>query len=458
MHVVILGAGQVGSTLAELLNDGSNTLSIVDTNKERVDGLARRMEGALSITGNAALPLVLRDAKIDIADMLIAVTGVDETNIVASQVAKSMFNTQKIVARIRANDYQNGGNPFRSEYLDSIHIINPETEVTNQIKQLLLHRNALQVLNFGGGRVGCASFKAVSGTKPDGLTLSELDDFRPTEGVRFLTAFRGHKALTGPKDLIEPGDELFALAPSERIDEALQACTGPSESLSKVCIAGGGRVGTALAKELLASHVVRLIESSTTRAAAVAKELGDGVVHPGDATDETKLQECEVSDTDLFCAVTNDDEINVMSCLLAKQQGARRTVALLSQDSYLRLIPETTIDAGISPQRSTVSSILTYVREQNVKSAHRLRIGNGEIFETEIEGKKGENKVTGKRLSQVRLPKDAKFAAVVRGDQALDLDTDPHLENKDHVVVFVADSGHVPEALKPFRISQFHFI
>ncbi|MCY3885482.1 MAG: Trk system potassium transporter TrkA [Gammaproteobacteria bacterium] len=458
MHVVILGAGQVGSTLAELLNDGSNTLSIVDTNKERVDGLARRMEGALSITGNAALPLVLRDAKIDIADMLIAVTGVDETNIVASQVAKSMFSTQKIVARIRAIDYQEGDNPFRDEYLNSIHIINPETEVTNQIKQLLLHKNALQVLSFANGHVGCASFKAVPDTKPTDLLVSELFDFRPMPNVRFLTAFRGHEALTKPNNIIKPGDELFTFAPSDRIDEALQVCTGPSATFSKVCIAGGGRIGTALAKELLNSHVVRLIEYSAERAESVAEELGDGVVHPGDATDETKLHECEVSDTDLFCAVTNDDEINVMSCLLAKQQGARRTVALLSQDSYLRLIPETTIDAGISPQRSTVSSILTYVREQNVKSAHRLRIGNGEIFETEIEGEAGENKVTGKRLSQVRLPKDAKFAAVVRDDTVLDLDTDPRLEHKDQVVVFVADSGHVPEALKPFRISQFHFI
>lgn len=458
MHVVILGAGQVGSTLAELLNDGSNTLSIVDTNKERVDGLARRMEGALSITGNAALPLVLKDAKIDIADMLIAVTGVDETNIVASQVAKSMFSTQKIVARIRANDYQDGDNPFRDEYLDSIHIINPETEVTNQIKQLLLHKNALQVLSFANGHVGCASFKAVPDTRPTGLSISELFDFRPMPNVRFLTAFRGHEVVARPNNIIQPGDELFAFAPSDRIDDALKTCSGPSATFSKVCIAGGGRVGTALAKELLNSHVVRLIEFSVERAESVAQELGDGVVHPGDATDETKLQECEVSDTDLFCAVTNDDEINVMSCLLAKQQGARRTVALLSQDSYLRLIPETSIDAGISPQRSTVSSILTYVREQNVKSAHRLRIGNGEIFEAEIEGEAGENKVTGKHLSQVRLPKDAKFAAVVRGDTVLDLDEDPRLEHKDHVVVFVADSGHVPEALKPFRISQFHFI
>lgn len=455
MHVVILGAGQVGSTLAQLLNDGSNTLSIVDTNKERVDGLARRMEGAISITGNAALPLVLKDAKIEIADMLIAVTGVDETNIVASQVAKSIFNTQKIVARIRASDYQDEDNAFRIEFLDSIHIINPETEVTNQIKQLLLHKNALQVLNFGKGKVGCASFKAVGGIEPEGLSLAELENFRPMQGVRFLAAFRGHKILTDPKTTIADDDELFVIAPSEKLDLALEQCTGLSESFSKVCIAGGGRIGTALAKELLSSHVVRLIEFSATRARSAAEELGDGIVHPGDATDETKLQECEVADTDLFCAVTNDDEINVMSCLLAKQQGAKRTVALLSQDSYLRLIPETTISAGISPQRSTVSSILTYVREQNVKSAHRLRIGSGEIFETEIEGA---NKVKGKRTSQVRLPRDAKFAALLRGGTVLDLDSDPTLEDEDHVVVFVADSGHVPEALKPFRMSPFDFI
>lgn len=457
MHIVILGAGQVGGTLAELLNDGSNTLSVVDIDNDLIRNIEERLEGVATTVGNAALPSTLTQANLAAADMLIAVTGSDEINIVAAQVARSAFGTQKVIARIRASEYA-ATSTFSDEFLKQVRIINPEAEVTKQITQLLLHQNALQVHSFASDLVSCVSFKAVAGKDPTGLALNEVFAYRPLPNVRFLAVYRGYEPLSAPTDTVLEGDELFVMTPNECIDEILNLCTDNPVPSRKICIAGGGHIGAALAEQLQNSHIVRVIEYSKARAADASRLLKDGIVYVGDATDVNKLKECEISDTDLFCSVTNDDEINVMSCLLAKQHGTRRTVALLSKDSYLRLIHGTTIDAGISPQRSTVSSILTHVREQNVKSAHRLRIGDAEILEIEIAGEKGENRVVGKSVNQIKLPKDAQLAAVVRNDSVLDLDSNPQLEMEDHVVVFVAHSGQVPSALRPFRASQFLFL
>ncbi len=457
MHIVILGAGQVGGTLAELLNDGTNSLSVVDIDNDLIRNLEERLEGIHTTVGNAALPSTLAQANMASADMLVAVTGSDEINIVAAQVARSAFGTQKVIARIRAAEYP-ANSAFSDDFLQQIRIINPEAEVTRQIEQLLLHQNALQVHSFADDLVSCVSFKAVAGKEPTGQTLDELFSYRPLPNVRFLAVYRGYEPVSATSDIVHEGDELFAMTPSQNIDATLQLCTENPTPSRKICIAGGGHIGAALAEQLQESHIVRVIEYSKSRAEEAARMLKDGVVYVGDATDVNKLTECEISDTDLFCSVTNDDEINVMSCLLAKQHGTRRTVALLSKDSYLRLIHGTTIDAGISPQRSTVSSILTHVREQNVKSAHRLRIGDAEILEIEIAGEKGENRVVGKSVSQIKLPKDAQVAAVVRNKSVLDLDSNPQLEMEDHVVIFVGHSGQVPSALKPFRASQFLFL
>ena len=457
MHVVILGAGQVGGTLVELLNDGSNSLSVVEENLQLLNTLAERVDGLLITHGNAALPSTLRRANAGAADMIIAVTGNDQTNIVASQVAKSIFGTRKVIARIRAQEYQDEQD-YVNGYLTLSRIINPEEEVTKQIQQLLHHQNALQILGFVNNLVTCFSFYAVVGTTPAGLTLGELYKYTPLHNVRFLAAYRGYESLSKKTDKIQPGDELFVIAPTDSVDEMLTQCTGITRPVKKVCIAGGGHIGTALAKSIQDTHSVSIIEFAGKAAEQASLQLKDGIVHIGDATDETKLQECEVSDTDVFCSVTNNDEINVMSCLLAKQQGAKRTVALLSKDSYLRLLHGTTIDAGISPQRSTVSSILTHVREQNVKSAYRLRIGNAEILETQIAGKKGDNQVTDRELDSIKLPPEAQIAAVVRDKTILDLETNPVLAEGDHVVIFVEHSGFVPAALKPFRASQFFFL
>lgn len=457
MHIVILGAGQVGGTLAELLNDGTNNLSVVDIDNDLIRNLEERLEGIHTTVGNAALPSTLEQANMASADMLVAVTGSDEINIVAAQVARSAFGTQKVIARIRAAEYP-ANSSFSDDFLQQIRIINPEAEVTRQIEQLLLHQNALQVHSFADDLVSCVSFKAVAGREPTGQTLDELFSYRPLPNVRFLAVYRGYEPIAANTDTVQEGDELFAMTPSQNIDATLQLCTENPTPSRKICIAGGGHIGAALAEQLQESHIVRVIEYSKSRAVEAARMLKDGVVYVGDATDVNKLKECEISDTDLFCSVTNDDEINVMSCLLAKQHGTRRTVALLSKDSYLRLIHGTTIDAGISPQRSTVSSILTHVREQNVKSAHRLRIGDAEILEIEIAGERGQNRVVGKSVSQIKLPKDAQVAAVVRNKSVLDLDSNPQLEMEDHVVIFVGHSGQVPSALKPFRASQFLFL
>ena len=457
MNIVILGAGQVGSTLAELLNDGSNTLTLVDTNRERLSNLSERLDGIGTAEGNAALPSTLETANVADADLVVAVTGLDEVNIVASQLAREQFNTTKVIARIRSNQYQEA-REFQKQHLDVETIINPEDEVTKQIVQLLQYPSALQVLSFADGAVSCVGFRAVGSRVPVGQSCKEFYEFSPASKARFVAAYRNNEYLNSEtKDSIDTDDELFVVAPTKSVNSILELCHGAEKSLKKVCIAGGGHIGTALAERLQHSHRVSVIEFDRNRAEEAAKSVGDGIFHTGDATDRTKLLECEIMDTDLFCAVTNDDEINVMSCLLAKKEGARQTVALLSKDSYLDLIHRTSIDVAISPQRSTASSILAFVREHSVQTAQRLRIGDAEIFEIEISGSEGENKASGKSIHELKLPQNVHVGAVVRNRDVLDLDQEPKLEEGDRVVVFVPKSGGVPDAIKLFQPSPHLF-
>ncbi len=455
MKIVILGGGQVGGTLATLLDDETNHIVVVDEQKSLLEGLESRLEGLKTIQGNASSPKILRDADTEAADMLIAVTGNDEVNIVASQVASEVFNTQVIVARVRNSQYAQE-QKFAQKYLRNVRIINPETAVTTQFEQLLLYQDTLQVLYFANRTVACVSFKAVWGYEPTQLLTSKFDSFRPVPSARMVAAYRDGEPITG-KDQIFPTDEVFITVPARDLTALLQKCTGQRDPPRKVCIAGAGHIGRSLASKLKNSHSIRILEQDPEVANESSFEL-DGLIHCGDATDPKMLHECEIRDTDVFCAVTNNDEINIMSCLLAHKLGAKRTVALVAHDSYLGLIDNTKIDAVVSPQRSTVSSLLAHLREQNVQSAHRLRIGDGEILEVQLSGEGEQNKVIGKTFSQVRLPGNAKIVSVVREDRVLDLDEEITFADQDRVVLFVPEKEDVPAVLKTFRASQFFFL
>ena len=454
MNIVILGAGAVGGTLAETLNDHLHRITVVDENLTQLERL-QKLDGVVTIAGNAAEPSTLKQANVDEADMVIAVTGRDEINIVASQVARSVYDTPKVIIRLRSKEYA-GIELYKSRYLDNLVVINPESEVRAQIERLLQYPYTFEVASLADNEVAFVGFRALQDMPPCGMTVDALVNWAPKRRVRFVAAFRKFVPLNRTS-VIRRKDEIYFCAPTADVRDILNECLGAIKPERKVLIAGAGRIGTALAESLQDDHSVRIIEPDEAHARLASNYLNDGVVYPGDATDVIKQRECEIGDTDLFVAVTNDDEINVMSCLLAKQEGVRQTIALLNQDPYVRLLNETNIDVALSPQRATSSSVLSLVHENNIRTAHRLRVGTCEVFETVVRGKAGENRVTGKQVNRVKLPHNASILAVVRDGQAIEIEDGTTFQEYDIVVIYVAEAALIQKVLKLFQLSAFSF-
>lgn len=454
MNIVILGAGAVGGTLADTLNDHLHRITVVDENLAQLEML-RRLDGVVTVAGNAADPSILEQANVVEADMVIAVTGRDEINIVASQVSRSVYDTPKVIIRMRSKEYA-GNELYKSQYLDNLVVINPESEVRAQIERLLQYPYTIEVASFVDNEVLFVGFRAQRNMLPCGMTVRDLMNWVPTPRARIVAAFRKFVSLDRTSEIC-PNDEIYLGAPTTEVPNILRECLGAIQPERKVLIAGAGRIGTELAEHLQDGHSVRVIEQDSNRALQASNKLNDGVVYPGDATDVVKQRECEIGDTDLFVAVTNNDEINVMSCLLAKQEGVRQTIALLNQDPYVRLLNETSIDVALSPQRATSSSVLSLVHENNIRNAHRLRVGTGEVIETVIRGKVGENRVTGKSVRRVKLPTDSLILAIVRNGQVLTIDESTNFEEDDHVVIYVAEAKLIQKVLRIFQLSAFSF-
>ena len=454
MNIVILGAGAVGGTLADSLNDHLHRITVVDVNSTQLERL-QKLDGVRTVSGNAAEPNVLKQANVDEADMVIAVTGRDEINIVASQVARSVYETPKVIIRLRSQDYTKIER-YKSRYLDNLVVINPEREIRAQIERLLQYPHTVDVASLADNQVAFVGFRVLRNMPPCGTTVDAMLNWHPTRRARFVAAFRKFVSLDRGSE-IQRKDEVYFCAPTDEVSEILNKCLGPIKPERKVLIAGAGRIGTSLAQILQTDHSVRIIEPNVERTRRAADQLRDGIVYPGDATDAIKQRECEIADTDLFVAVTNNDEINVMSCLLAKQEGARQTIALLNQDPYVRLLNETNIDVALSPQRVTSSSVLSVVHENNIRAAHRLRVGTSEVFETVVRGSAGENRVTGKKVNRVSLPKNVSILAIVRDATVIELDENTEFQEEDIVVVYVADAAMIQKVLRLFQLSAFSF-
>ncbi len=454
MNIVILGAGAVGGTLADTLNDHLHRITVVDENVTQLDRL-QKLDGVRTVFGNAAEPHVLEQANVDEADIVVAVTGRDEINIVASQVARSVYETPKVIIRLRSQEYARIER-YKSRYLDNLVVINPENEVRVQIERLLHYPRTFEVASLADNRVAFVGFRAIQNMLPCGMTVDAMLNWNPTSRARFVAAFRKFVPLDRGSE-IQRKDEIYFCAPTEEVSAILNECLGSVKPERKVLIAGAGRIGTSLAKVLQTNHSVRIIEPDPEHAHFAADQLRDGIVYPGDATDAIKQRECEIADTDLFVAVTNDDEINVMSCLLAKQEGARQTIALLTQDPYVRLLNETNIDVALSPQRATSSSVLSLVHENNIRTAHRLRVGTCEVFETVVRGGAGENRVTGKKVNKVSLPQNASILAIVRDARVIEIDDNTVFQEEDLAIIYVAEAAMIQKVLRLFQLSAFSF-
>ena len=451
MNILILGAGQVGSSTAtQLAKEEDNEVTVVDIDPEKLTKLGSRVD-LQTIQGNAAYPETLKQSGAETADMLIAVTSSDEVNMVACQIASTLFDTPKKIARIRAQEYSQNKALFSKSNIPVDYYINPEQLVTEHIAELILHPGAFQVLDFANGRVRMVGVRA----KQQGFLVNQpiksLHEHLGNEQVRIAAVYRDGDSIDPDGDtIIKKDDEVFFIAAREDIDFMISEFIQSQERVRKVMIAGGGSIGLKLASKLETTNQIKVIERSKARAKKIAELLEDAIVLVGDAADDNLLLEESIETTDVFVALTNSEEANILSSMLAKKLGCKKAMALINKASYSGLIETGSIDIAISPQQITIGSLLTHVREGDVVKVHSLKRGNAEALEAIAHEHKG-SKVVGQMIENIKLPKGAFITAVLSSSG--DLKTLHHttvIEPDDHVIVFITDREKIADVEKLF--------
>jgi trk system potassium uptake protein TrkA len=452
VKIVILGAGQVGSSVAESLVSEQNDITVVDVDAGRLRALQDRLD-LRTVAGSASHPSVLVEAGIEDADLLIAVTQSDETNLVACKLAARMFNVPRRVARIRANAFLDDKLVLGADGFEVDLSICPEQVLTDYIVKLVEFPEALQVLDFAGGRVSLVAVRAYQGGPMVGRPVKDIRAHIPNIDTRIVAIFRRDGAILPKGDtVIEDGDEVFCLAAADDIRQVMKELRRMDQPVKRVMIAGGGNIGLRLARALEPGYSVRLIEHNKRRCEELAARLNRALVLNGDATDEELLEQENIAEMDLFVAVTNDDENNIMSCLLAKRLGARRVVSLINRRSYVDLLQSGQIDVAISPAQATIGKLLAHVRRGDVVAVHSLRRGAAEALEAVVHGDRDSCRLTGRRVEEIELPAGATIGAVVRGGEVLMAHHDTRIEAEDHVIVFVTDKKTLPRVEKLFQV------
>ena len=457
MKIIILGAGQVGGSVAENLAREANDITVVDHDAKRLQDLQDRLD-LRTVLGQASHPEVLRRAGAEDADMIIAVTSSDETNMVACQVAYTLFHTPTKIARVRARDYLAYSQLFTQEALPIDMLISPEQVVIDQVQRLIEYPGALQVLDFAGGRVRLVAVKAYYGGPLVGHELRELREHMPGIKTRVAAIFRrGAPIIPQGDTVIEVDDEVFFIAATEDIRAVMGELRKLDKPVRRVILVGGGNIGKGLASALESRYQVKLIEHDTARAQEVSGELERTLVLQGDAADEDLLVEENIENTDVFCSVTNDDEANILSSMLAKRLGARKVISLINRSAYVDLVESGNIDIAISPHLATIGGLLAHVRRGDVVVVHSLRRGAAEAIEAVAHGDTKSSSVVGRAVEDIKLPPGTTIGAIVRGDEVLMAHHDTVIEADDHVILFLVDKKRVAEVERLFQVGVTFF-
>jgi trk system potassium uptake protein TrkA len=457
MKIIILGAGQVGASVATNLASEANDITVVDDNAVILQDLQDRLD-IRTVKGYASHPDVLKQAGADDADMIIAVTRNDEINMVACQVAYTLFHTPTKIARVRSLDYLKYTRLFSQDALPVDVLISPEQLVTDYIERLIEYPGALQVLDFAGGRVQLVAVHAYHGGPLVGHELSNLRKHMPGIDARVASIFRGGKPITPHGDtIIELDDEVFFVAARKHIRAVMGELRKKDKPVRRVVIAGGGNIGMRLASAIEGQYQVKIIERNEKRAKLLSESLDKAIVLLGDAADEELLLEESIESTDVFCALTNDEEANILSAMLAKRLGARKVMSLINRASYVNLVQSDVIDVAISPQQATIGSLLTHIRRGDVVMVHSLRRGAAEAIEAVAHGDRNSSSVVGRAIEDIKLPRGSAIGAIVRNEEVIIAHHDSVIETDDHVILFLSDKSCIQEVERLFQVGVTFF-
>lgn len=457
MKIVILGAGQVGRTVAHSLANEENDITVVDRDPQLLQLLQERID-LRTVTGHASHPEVLIEAGIEHADLILAVTNSDETNMVACQLAYTLFKTPTRLARVRAPSYLAHPGLFSSKNIPINYLVSPERLVTLFILHLIEQPGSLQILDFLDGQAQLVAVRARPGSPMVGKALHLLPSQVPDAENRLVAIYRrGQFILPEGSTIIEVNDEVFFLAASHDIAKSIGAFRQSQAPYHKVMIAGGGNVGMQLAERLEGHHRVKIIERDAGRCQYLAKSLIGTIVLRGDAGDADLLREEDIENTDVFCAMTNDEEANILSAILAKRLGVRKTIAIVNNPSYVDLVQDTEIDIAVSPAQVTIGALLTHIRRGDVETVHSLRRGAAEAIELSVHGDSRSSRVIGRPMGKLVLPPGASIGAIARQGRLIFPHHDTLIEQEDRIVLFLADKRQITAVERLFHVS-FSFV
>lgn len=451
--IIILGAGRVGSSVAQSLVTERYDITVVDVAAEALHDLQARLD-IRTLVGSGCHPEVLEQAGAQHADMLLAVTSSDEVNITACQVASLLFHTPRKIARIRSAKFLSHPELFSEKGIPIDVIFNPDQIVAGYIYRLIEYPTAFQVLDFANGLVELVAVKAYQEGPLVGHQLADLREHLPGIEARVAAIFRSEQSIIPEgKTVIQAGDEVFFIAAPKHIRAVMAELRKLERPVRRVMLAGGGHIGGRLAQRLEeAGYAAKVIEIHEGTARMLADELAKTVVLTGDATDEELLLSEGIEDVDTFCALTNDDEDNILSAMLAKRLGAHKVIALINRPTYVDLVQRSTnIDIVISPQQATIGSLLRHLRRGKVSTVHSLRQGAAEAMETVVKGTPTTSRIIGRAIQDIELPPASTIGAVVRDHEVLMAHHDVVIQPGDHLILFVVDKRQIPAVERLFQ-------
>jgi trk system potassium uptake protein TrkA len=454
MKILILGAGQVGSSAAyHLSREESNEVTVVDMRPDVLRELQDRLD-IRTVVGHAAYPDVLERAGAADADIIVSLTDSDETNMIACQVAYTQFHTPTKIARIRSAEYMNAHRLFNNEAIPIDVRISPEQLVCQFVEQLIHYPGSTQVLDFADGRVRLVGVMADRDGLLVGQRIATLKEHMPNTEARIAAIYRhGNAMLPDGDTVIQEDDEVFFIADRKDIRVFMSEIRRLEDPVRRVVIAGGGNIGIRLALALEQTNQVKIIERDPQRARVISEQLNKAIVLVGDAADEELLLEENIDNVDVFCGLTNSEESNILSSMLAKRLGAQKVMALINRASYVDLVESGTIDIAISPQQVTIGSLLTHVRRGDVVRVHSLRRGAAEAMEAIAHGNEETSKVVGRTIDEIELPKGTAIVAIVRDEKVIIAHHDTEIRADDHVIMFMTDRRKIEKLESLFQVS-----
>ena len=448
--IAVLGGGQVGASVAKILTDDGNDITLVDNNASVLEDLQEDND-IKTIQGNASSPSVLNQVELSDCDILIATTASDEVNLVSCHLAKKMFNVPNVIARLRNAEYREKTSDFNLELFSIDSIISPSLLVTDFIKNIIEHPGAFQAFDFADGKLQVIGVTVLKDGPLAGKKLSEFKKHMPNVNVNVIAIYRERKSLpVNGSSIIETGDDIFFLATEENM-RFMSELRKSQSRVENIMIAGGGNVGTILAAKLSEKFSTKIIEKNQSRSKYLSETLEGIVVLNDDISDESLLENEGIKDVDYFCSVTNDDQMNILSSKLAKDLGAKKSIAIINKPSYRKLVSKE-IDVVVSPEDVTIGSLLASVRASDVVKVHSLGFGEAELFEVIIHGDKNTSKVVSKKISDLELPQGCRIGAIYRNESVILAQDDIEICTEDRLIIFLLNKRDFPKLAKLFQV------